>query len=237
MLQKHFNEFYEDIFAELEEVGGKLEQLEVCENMSDHLTGNVYCKFAEEEDAARALQNLTGRFYAGRPILAQFCPVMDFKDARCRQFEEAECARGGYCNFMHLKQISDRLYKKIWGRSRRSMREHEREREREERGYGGGRGDDRRGGGRDDRGGGDVRCYSCGGTGHYSRDCPQGGSRGDDRRHDDRDRDRRRERSRSPRRDDRRDTGSGGNLGRDNSEERRRKIAEWNAKREGAEQQ
>ena len=26
-----------------------------------------------------------GRFYAGRPILAQFCPVTDFKDARCRQ--------------------------------------------------------------------------------------------------------------------------------------------------------
>ena len=31
--------------------GGELEQLRVCENLSDHLTGNVYCKFYEEEDA------------------------------------------------------------------------------------------------------------------------------------------------------------------------------------------
>ena len=153
MLQDHFEEFYEDIFEELTNIGGDLEQLRVCENLSDHLTGNVYAKFREEEDAEKALKALMvarpappapcparaarartagagagtgprspevprraaarrsgartpqGRFYAGRPILAQFCPVTDFKDARCRQFEEATCGRGGYCNFMHLKKV------------------------------------------------------------------------------------------------------------------------------------
>ena len=58
MLQDHFEEFYEDIFEELTNIGGDLEQLRVCENLSDHLTGNVYAKFREEEDAEKALKSL-----------------------------------------------------------------------------------------------------------------------------------------------------------------------------------
>ena len=58
MLQDHFEEFYEDIFEELTNIGGDLEQLRVCENLSDHLTGNVYAKFREEEDAEKALTAL-----------------------------------------------------------------------------------------------------------------------------------------------------------------------------------
>lgn len=61
MLQDHFEEFYEDIFEELTNIGGELEQLRVCENLSDHLTGNVYAKFHEEEDAERALKALMVR--------------------------------------------------------------------------------------------------------------------------------------------------------------------------------
>jgi len=57
-LQAHFEEFYEDIFEELLEIGGELEQLRVCENLSDHLSGNVYAKFREEEDAEKALKKL-----------------------------------------------------------------------------------------------------------------------------------------------------------------------------------
>jgi splicing factor U2AF subunit len=56
---------------------------------------------------------IQGRYYAGRPILAQFCPVTDFKDARCRQFEETSCSRGGYCNFMHLKKVSSKLQRRL----------------------------------------------------------------------------------------------------------------------------
>lgn len=61
MLQDHFEDFYEDIFEELTNIGGELEQLRVCENLSDHLTGNVYAKFCEEEDAERALKKLMVR--------------------------------------------------------------------------------------------------------------------------------------------------------------------------------
>ena len=64
MLQDHFEEFYEDIFEELTNIGGELEQLRVCENLSDHLTGNVYAKFCEEEDAERALKALMVRAHS-----------------------------------------------------------------------------------------------------------------------------------------------------------------------------
>ena len=44
-------------------------------------------------------------FFAGRPIIVDFSPVTDFREATCRQYEENMCNRGGYCNFMHLKRI------------------------------------------------------------------------------------------------------------------------------------
>jgi RNA recognition motif-containing protein len=98
-------DFYEDLFEELSKYG-ELESLNVCDNLADHMVGNVYVLFKEEEQAATALRALTGRFYAGRPIFVDFSPVTDFREATCRQYEENVCNRGGYCNFMHLKKIS-----------------------------------------------------------------------------------------------------------------------------------
>ncbi|KAL6199789.1 hypothetical protein ACLB2K_029572 [Fragaria x ananassa] len=103
-MQSHFEEFYEDLFQELSKYG-EIESLNVCDNLADHMVGNVYVQFREEEHAANALKNLTGRFYAGRPIIVDFSPVTDFREATCRQYEENTCNRGGYCNFMHLKRI------------------------------------------------------------------------------------------------------------------------------------
>lgn len=150
------------MFEELDKYG-EIENLNVCDNLADHLVGNVYVKFKEEESAAAALAGLAGRPYAGagpgrlvpgsplfpaplssacrkgprfgtmhparpshqpvqprrgpalsptaltprprpprpgRPIIAEFSPVTDFREATCRQYEENTCARGGYCNFM-----------------------------------------------------------------------------------------------------------------------------------------
>lgn len=126
-VQEHFEDFYEDLCEELIEIGGSLETVEVCQNLSDHLRGNVYAKFDKEESAGKALTALMGRFYGGRPILPQFSPVLDFREARCRQFEESECQRGGYCNFMHLKHVPSRL------RRRYDLRRPDRD-ERDERG-------------------------------------------------------------------------------------------------------
>jgi len=83
------------------------------------MVGNVYVQFREEEHAAAALRALTGRFYAGRPIIVDFSPVTDFREASCRQYEENTCKRAGYCNFMHLKQISRELRRQLFGRYRR----------------------------------------------------------------------------------------------------------------------
>ncbi|KAH7277767.1 hypothetical protein KP509_38G006400 [Ceratopteris richardii] len=117
-VKEHFEDFYEDIFEELSKFG-ELESLNVCDNLADHMVGNVYAQFREEEQAAAALQGLTGRFYAGRPIIVEFSPVTDFREATCRQFEENTCNRGGYCNFMHLMKISRELKRKLFGSYRR----------------------------------------------------------------------------------------------------------------------
>ncbi|KAI3914711.1 hypothetical protein MKW92_021885 [Papaver armeniacum] len=149
-IQQHFDDFYEDLFDELSKYG-EIESLNICDNVADHMVGNVYVQFREEEHAANALKNLTGRFYAGRPIIVDFSPVTDFREATCRQYDENTCNRGGYCNFMHLKKISRELRRQLFGRHHRSRHSRSRSRSRspyrhrsyEERSHGG-RGHDRR---------------------------------------------------------------------------------------------
>jgi len=34
---------------------------------------------------------LNGRFYAGKVIVAEYSPVTDFKEAKCRQYKEGAC--------------------------------------------------------------------------------------------------------------------------------------------------
>ncbi|XVF46851.1 hypothetical protein PTKIN_Ptkin03bG0061100 [Pterospermum kingtungense] len=60
--------------------------------IQDHLelkVGDVYVQFREEEHAANALKNLSGRFYSGRPIIVDFSPVTDFREATCRHMKRA----------------------------------------------------------------------------------------------------------------------------------------------------
>ncbi|GAV61784.1 zf-CCCH domain-containing protein/RRM_5 domain-containing protein [Cephalotus follicularis] len=140
-IQMHFEDFYEDLFEELNKYG-QIESLNVCDNLADHMVGNVYVQFREEEHASKALKNLTGRFYAGRPIIVDFSPVTDFREATCRQYEENTCNRGGYCNFMHLKRIGRELRRQLFGRyrprhSRSRSRSPYRHRSYEERPHGG----------------------------------------------------------------------------------------------------
>lgn len=63
----------------------------------------------------------------GRPLYAELSPVTDFREACCRQHEIAECNRGGFCNFMHLRHPSRALKRDLQDAQRLSVREKERE--------------------------------------------------------------------------------------------------------------
>ena len=90
---------------------GEIEEVVVADNIGDHMIGNVYVKFQNEEQAGAAMKGLNGRYYSKRVICAEFSPVTDFREAKCRQYSEGQCDRGGYCNFMHPKHVSRDLKK------------------------------------------------------------------------------------------------------------------------------
>uniref|UniRef100_A0A1A8FY99 U2(RNU2) small nuclear RNA auxiliary factor 1 n=1 Tax=Nothobranchius korthausae TaxID=1143690 RepID=A0A1A8FY99_9TELE len=147
-MQEHYDEFFEEVFTEMEEKYGEVEEMNVCDNLGDHLVGNVYVKFRNEEDAEKAVIDLNNRWFNGQPIHAELSPVTDFREACCRQYEMGECTRGGFCNFMHLKPISRELRRELYGRRRKGRhrsRSRSRERDRDrDRGRGGGRDHERR---------------------------------------------------------------------------------------------
>ena len=66
--QEYYDTFFEDVFIELEEKYGDIEELNVCDNLGDHLIGNVYVKFKREEDAEKAVLSLNNRWFNGKPI-------------------------------------------------------------------------------------------------------------------------------------------------------------------------
>jgi len=107
-LQEGFDAVYEDLYCELAKFGHLLE-LHVCDNVGDHLIGNVYARYEWETEAQAAVDNCNERWYAGRPLYAELSPVTDFREACCRQNENGECNRGGFCNFMHLRLASKDL--------------------------------------------------------------------------------------------------------------------------------
>ena len=100
--REDFLTFYEDLHLELAKFG-RIDCLSVCDNLGDHMVGHVYCKFFDEEEAADALQILNGRYYAGRRMEAEFSPVTDFREARCRDYDEGHCSRGGVLQ-LHARQ-------------------------------------------------------------------------------------------------------------------------------------
>lgn len=101
----------------MEEKYGEVEEMNICDNLGDHLVGNVYVKvsvtsrslckffvcfflpvvyhlsldvtlqFRNEEDAEKAVIDLNNRWFNGQPIHAELSPVTDFREACCRQYE------------------------------------------------------------------------------------------------------------------------------------------------------
>ena len=98
-VKDYFEAFYEDVFCELVKFGNLLE-MQVCDNVGDHLIGNVYARYEWEDEAQLAVDSLNNRWYSGRPLFSELSPVTDFREACCRQNDMGECNRGGFCNFM-----------------------------------------------------------------------------------------------------------------------------------------
>lgn len=66
--QRYFDEFFEEVYVELERKYGTVDELNVCENIGEHMIGNVYVKFAREEDAEKAVKDLENRWYVKNSI-------------------------------------------------------------------------------------------------------------------------------------------------------------------------
>lgn len=109
-----FEDFYMDVFEELSKYG-EIEEMIVCDNIGEHMVGNLYVKFYDEEDAQKCLDGVgQGRYFDGRMIKAEYSPVTDFREARCRQFHDNSCQRKGECNFIHTKRIEGSLMRDLF---------------------------------------------------------------------------------------------------------------------------
>jgi len=116
-LTEHFDRFYQDVFWEMEEKYGEIEELNVLENLGDHLVGNTYMMFKFEECAEAAVNGLNERWYNGRPLYAELSPVTDFHEASCRQYDQGKCHYGDFCNFMHIKNPTKEVRWSLYGRN------------------------------------------------------------------------------------------------------------------------
>ncbi|CAF1151260.1 unnamed protein product [Adineta ricciae] len=148
-IQEHFDDTFEELFVELERKYGEIEEMNICDNLSEHLAGNCYVKFHSEEDAEKAVVDLNNRWFDGRALVVDNIKwdrklnsmALLFQLSSQYSSSKRDCPRGGFCNFMHLKPISKdlrkRLYqrrqKKTHGGSRSQSRDRSRSRERDRR--------------------------------------------------------------------------------------------------------
>jgi len=109
---REFEDFFIDVFEEASKYG-EISEIYVCDNISDHLIGNVYIKYWVEEEAQEAMTKMNGRLYHGKTVVGEFSPVTEFEQARCRQYDEKKCTRGGHCNFLHFKEPRDDVFEDL----------------------------------------------------------------------------------------------------------------------------
>ena len=130
--QEDFLCFFEDMYMELSKYG-RIDQLHIADNLGDHLIGHVYVKFSDEEEASDCLEALQGRTYDRRYILAEFSPVTEFRESRCREYDEGTCTRSGLCNFLHVKPVPMCLIRSLEEDADRERYERRQERKRQKR--------------------------------------------------------------------------------------------------------
>merc|ERR1719498_680880 len=100
---------------------GEIEEVVVVDNTIDYMLGNVYVRYRHERSASAALVGLTGRYYFGKLISAEYSPVADFREARCRAHHETRCSRVGACRFLHIKHVPKAVKRRV---ARQMYKEH-----------------------------------------------------------------------------------------------------------------
>ncbi|KAK2853815.1 hypothetical protein Q5P01_006476 [Channa striata] len=100
-LQESFLEFYHDVLPEFKSVG-KVVQFKVSCNYETHLRGNVYIQFDTEDQCKEAFIKFNGRWYGGKQLQCEICPVTRWKNAICGLFDRQKCPKGKHCNFLHV---------------------------------------------------------------------------------------------------------------------------------------
>lgn len=45
-MQAHFDSVFEEIYCEIEDTYGEVDEINVCDNMGEHMIGNTYIKVA-----------------------------------------------------------------------------------------------------------------------------------------------------------------------------------------------
>lgn len=80
------------MFLELSNYG-EIEDMQVCDNLGDHMFGNLFVKFTSEDDAVKCRNGITGRLYGNKMVVPEFSPVSNFSEGKCRQYEEGTCQR------------------------------------------------------------------------------------------------------------------------------------------------
>jgi splicing factor U2AF subunit len=98
--QNLIDAFYLDMFLMLRNFG-LLEDILLCGNKSDHLSGNLIVMYKEVQSATSTLMALNGQYYAGRKIAVTFAPILRLSNAICRSAGDAQCQLGAQCNFVH----------------------------------------------------------------------------------------------------------------------------------------
>ena len=83
------------------------------DNLSEHLKGNVYARFYDEAAASKAYESLKGKYYHSNLVAEEYSPIENIKDGKCYRYEDGLCDKGGYCNFLHFKEISKSLIKSL----------------------------------------------------------------------------------------------------------------------------
>ncbi|XP_067117122.1 U2 small nuclear ribonucleoprotein auxiliary factor 35 kDa subunit-related protein 2 [Osmerus mordax] len=100
-VQQQFLDFYQDVLPEFR-TAGKVLQFKVSCNYEPHLRGNVYVQFDTEEQCREAFMLFNGRWYAGKQLQCELCPVTRWKTAICGLFDRQKCPKGKHCNFLHV---------------------------------------------------------------------------------------------------------------------------------------